>query len=41
VKKGPDDHEDVWWSCEQQVDHVVVVIESGLCECREEVLESG
>jgi hypothetical protein len=40
VEKGPDDHEDVWWSCEQKVDHVVIVVEGGFCECREEVLES-
>jgi hypothetical protein len=40
VKKGPDHHEDVWWSCEQKVDHVVVIVEGGLRECREEVLES-
>ena len=40
VKKGPDHHEDVWWSCVQKVDHVVVIVEGGLRECREEVLES-
>jgi hypothetical protein len=39
VEKGPDNHEDVRWSSEQKVDHVVVVIEGGLRECREEVLE--
>jgi hypothetical protein len=40
MEKRPDHHEDVWWSCEQKVGHVVVVVESGLCERREEVLES-
>lgn len=40
MEKGPDHHEDVWRSCEQKVDHVVVVVEGGLCECREEVLEA-
>lgn len=40
VEKGPDHHEDVWWSSEQKVDHVVIVVECCFGECREEVLES-
>lgn len=40
VEKGPDHHEDVWWSCEQKVDHVVIVVECCFGERREKVLES-
>jgi hypothetical protein len=41
MEKGPDHHEDIWWGGEQKVRYVVVVTESGLCECREEILESN
>ena len=40
VEEGPDHHEDVWWSCEQEVDHVVVVVKCRFGEGREEVLET-
>lgn len=40
MEEGPDHHEDVWWGCEQEVDHVVVVVECRFGEGREEVLET-
>lgn len=40
VPQRPEDHEDVWRSCEEEVGHVVRVVESVSSQRGEEVLEA-